>query len=99
MVRYTVKNVPVTLLLTRHNDESRPHRGEARQYLAQLDRLMDEFAPDQVIACNGHPMILEAMARARSRGDDDGVRGQRLWLLRPALLRTTSITPSRAASS
>ena len=46
----------------------RPHRGEARQYLAQLDLLLDEFAPDQVIACNGHPMILEAMARARSRG-------------------------------
>jgi glycosyltransferase involved in cell wall biosynthesis len=68
VIRYAVKNVPVTLLLTRHNDESRPHRGEARQYLAQLDLLLDEFAPDQVIACNGHPMILEAMARARSRG-------------------------------
>ena len=24
--------------------------------------------PDQLIACNGHPMIFEAMARARSRG-------------------------------
>jgi len=68
VVNYTVRDVPVTLLLTRHNDESRPDRAEARQYLALLDALLGEFAPDQLIACNGHPMILEAMARARTRG-------------------------------
>ena len=68
VVHYTVRDVPVTLLLTRHNDESRPDRAEARQYLALLDKLLDDFAPDQLIACNGHPMILEAMARARKRG-------------------------------
>jgi glycosyltransferase involved in cell wall biosynthesis len=67
-VRYAVKNVPVTLLLTRHNDESRPDRGETAQYLGLLDGLLSDFAPDQMIACNGHPMILEAMARARRRG-------------------------------
>ena len=38
------------------------------QYLALLDKLLEDFAPDQLIACNGHPMILEAMARARKRG-------------------------------
>jgi len=68
VVHYAVRAVPVTLLLTRHNDESRPDRAEARQYLALLDTLLQEFAPDQLIACNGHPMILEAMARARKRG-------------------------------
>ena len=68
VVHYAVKDVPVTLLLTRHNDESRPDRAEAAQYLALLDRLLDDFAPDQLIACNGHPMIFEAMARARARG-------------------------------
>jgi glycosyltransferase involved in cell wall biosynthesis len=68
VVHYTVKDVPVTLLMTRHNDETRPDRGEASQYLALLDKLLDDFAPDQLIACNGHPMILEAMARARTRG-------------------------------
>jgi hypothetical protein len=68
VVRYTVKNVPVTLLLTRHNDESRPNRDEAAQYLTLLDQMLDEFQPDQLIACNGHPMILDAMARARGRG-------------------------------
>jgi glycosyltransferase involved in cell wall biosynthesis len=68
VVRFAVKHVPVTLLLTRHNDEERPDRVEARQYLALVDQLFHEFAPDQLIACNGHPMILEAMARARTRG-------------------------------
>jgi glycosyltransferase involved in cell wall biosynthesis len=67
-VHYTVRDVPVTLLLTRHNDESRPNRAEAAQFLALLEQLLDDFAPDQLIACNGHPMIFEAMARARNRG-------------------------------
>jgi glycosyltransferase involved in cell wall biosynthesis len=68
VVDYAVKGVPVTLLLTRHNDETRPDRTEASQYLALLNKLLDDFAPDQLIACNGHPMIFEAMARARNRG-------------------------------
>jgi glycosyltransferase involved in cell wall biosynthesis len=68
VVPYTVRDVPVTLLMTRHNDESRPDRAETAQYLALLDSLLDTFAPDQLIACNGHPMILEALARARHRG-------------------------------
>jgi hypothetical protein len=68
VVHYAVKNVPVTLLLTRHNDESRPDRAESGQYLALLDELLADFAPSHLIACNGHPMILEAMARARARG-------------------------------
>jgi glycosyltransferase involved in cell wall biosynthesis len=67
VVRYTVRDVPVTLLMTRHNDETRPDRAESNQYLALLNGLLDDFAPDQLIACNGHPMIFEAMVRARSR--------------------------------
>ena len=68
VVRYQVKDVPVTMLRTRHNDEQRPDRAETTRYLALFDTLLDTFEPDQLIACNGHPMILEAMARARSRG-------------------------------
>jgi glycosyltransferase involved in cell wall biosynthesis len=68
VVHYAVRGVPVTLLLTRHNDEGRPDRAEARQYLQLLDGLLDEFVPSHLIACNGHPMILDAMARARERG-------------------------------
>jgi glycosyltransferase involved in cell wall biosynthesis len=68
VVHCAVRNVPVTLLLTRHNDESRPHQGESAQYLTLVEELLDEFGPDQVIACNGHPMIFAALAAARRRG-------------------------------
>lgn len=68
VVRYAVRDLPVTLLMTRHNDEARPDRAEAAQFLGLFDRLADSFQPDQLIACNGHPMIFEAMKRARSRG-------------------------------
>lgn len=68
VVRYRVGGAPVTLLLARHNDEARPDRLEARQYDALLSTLLDEFAPDQLIACNAHPMIGAALAAARSRG-------------------------------
>jgi glycosyltransferase involved in cell wall biosynthesis len=67
VAQYTVRGVPVSLLLTRHNDELRPDAREGRQYLALLDRMLDEFAPSHLIACNGHPMILEGMARAHER--------------------------------
>jgi glycosyltransferase involved in cell wall biosynthesis len=68
VVHYSAGDVPVTLLLTRRNDESRPDDAEANQYLALLDQILETFAPDQLIACNGHPMIFEAMGRARARG-------------------------------
>ncbi|MGH9372871.1 MAG: glycosyltransferase family 4 protein [Vicinamibacterales bacterium] len=68
VVHYTVRDVPVTLLLTRHNDEARPDRAEATQFLALVDHLLNDFAPDVLIACNGHPMILDAMTHARNRG-------------------------------
>ena len=68
VVHYAVKDVPVTLLLTRSHDESRPDRSEAAHFLALVDAALDDFTPDQVIACNGHPMIFEAMSRARMRG-------------------------------
>jgi glycosyltransferase involved in cell wall biosynthesis len=68
VVRYRVRGVPVTLLQTRHNDESRPHAKETKRYLALVDQLIDDFAPAQLIACNGHPMIFDALARARRRG-------------------------------
>jgi glycosyltransferase involved in cell wall biosynthesis len=68
IVHYAAGGVPVTLLLTRHNDESRPDRAEAAQFQALHEQLLDEFAPDQLIACNGHPMIQAVLALARTRG-------------------------------
>jgi Glycosyl transferases group 1 len=68
LVEYAVGGVPVTLLLTRHHDETRPHRDEAAAYARALVRLLDACQPDQLIACNAHPMIAEGMAEARRRG-------------------------------
>ena len=68
VVHYAVKDVPVTMLLTRSHDESRPDRSEATHFLTLADAALDDFAPDQVIACNGHPMVFDAMSRARARG-------------------------------
>jgi hypothetical protein len=68
VARYVMGHVPVTLLMTRHNDESRPDHAEGRQYMALLSEMVEEIAPDVLIACNGHRMIFEAMAHARARG-------------------------------
>lgn len=67
VVHYGIGAVPVTLLMTRHNDEARPDHQETRQYLTVFEALLDEFAPTHLIACNGHPMIFEAMTRAKRR--------------------------------
>jgi glycosyltransferase involved in cell wall biosynthesis len=67
VVDYRVGDVAVRLLMTRHNDESRVDAAEAAQYHSLFDDLLTTFAPDQVIACNGHPMIRAAMASARGR--------------------------------
>src|SRR5205814_107134 len=40
IVRYTGRNVPITLLLTRYNDEMRPNTRETRRYLALVDELL-----------------------------------------------------------
>jgi glycosyltransferase involved in cell wall biosynthesis len=65
---YHVGVVPVTLLLTRHNDETRPDRAETAAFLDRFEGLLSTYAPDQVIGCNGHPMIFGAMKEARRRG-------------------------------
>jgi glycosyltransferase involved in cell wall biosynthesis len=67
VVHYTAGSVPVTLLRTRHNDEARPHRAESARFLGLFNQLLDDFAPDQVIACNGHAMIFQALADAWRR--------------------------------
>ncbi|HWN84449.1 MAG TPA: glycosyltransferase [Vicinamibacterales bacterium] len=68
VVHYHAGGVPVTLLLTRHNDETAPDPAESQQYLELVADLLDGFAPDQVIACNAHPMIQVALQGARARG-------------------------------
>ncbi len=67
IVHYTTDRVPVTLLLTRRNDETRPDRAEAAQYQTVFERLLNDFAPDQLIACNAHPMIQAVMTYKTTR--------------------------------
>jgi glycosyltransferase involved in cell wall biosynthesis len=68
VVRYDTGGVPVTLLLTRCNDEARPDPDETARYLELFDERLRDFAPDQVIAANAHPMVLAALARAHDLG-------------------------------
>jgi glycosyltransferase involved in cell wall biosynthesis len=68
VVHYQTGGVPITLLATRHNDEASPDPGEMQQFLGLVGDLLGDFAPDQVIACNAHPMIQAALAGARIRG-------------------------------
>ena len=84
VVQYAVRQVPVTLLLTRHNDEKRPDRAEAAQFLALLDRLLIEFAPDVLIACQRAPDDLRGHARRAPPRHHHGVCRSRFRLLRIA---------------
>ncbi len=45
LVHYQVGRVPVTLVVTRHNDEARPNRKESAAYLAHFDELLETFRP------------------------------------------------------
>jgi glycosyltransferase involved in cell wall biosynthesis len=67
VVEYALNGIPVTLLMTRSEDERYPDRAETKQFDELVHRLLDQFAPDQLIACNSHPMIQSAMAEARDR--------------------------------
>jgi hypothetical protein len=59
---------PVTMLLTKHNDPARPDRLESEQFLFLLDRELRDFLPDVVLSYGGHPVLPEAMRRARAGG-------------------------------
>lgn len=68
VARFSLAGVSLTVLATRANDELMPDASEQSQYLKLFRRLCGEFAPDQVIAANAHPMIWAALAEARGRG-------------------------------
>jgi glycosyltransferase involved in cell wall biosynthesis len=55
------------MLLTRHNQVGHPDRLETEQFLYLFDHLLKSFAPDVVRGYGGHPVVQEAMRRARER--------------------------------
>jgi len=67
-VQFEISGVPVTMLLTRHNDGRNPDRFESEQFLYLLDRTFRGFAPDILLTYGSHEVLLEALRRARARG-------------------------------
>jgi glycosyltransferase involved in cell wall biosynthesis len=67
-VQFTLGRVPVTMLLTRHNDAARPDRLESEQFLFLLDQMLKEFQPDLLLTYGPHPVLGESLRRARARG-------------------------------
>ncbi len=68
VARFRVAGVPVILQVTRHHDETRPDRAESDQYVRLVEHELEHYAPDVLIACNGHEMIRAAMAASQQRG-------------------------------
>ncbi|MDA1180702.1 MAG: glycosyltransferase, partial [Planctomycetota bacterium] len=68
VARFRVDGVSVQLLVTHHQDETQPDRAESDQYVRLVERELDRFRPDVLIACNGHEMIRAAMRESQARG-------------------------------
>lgn len=67
-VDFTLGGVPVTMLLTRAQSGSEADGFEGEQFLFLLERVFEQFKPDVLLTYGGHPVVLEAMNRARRRG-------------------------------
>jgi glycosyltransferase involved in cell wall biosynthesis len=67
-VHFELAGVPVTTLLTRHNDAGRPDRLESEQFLFLLDRMLEQLKPDLLLTYGSHPVVSESIRRACSRG-------------------------------
>ena len=66
-VDFTLEGVPVTMLLTRARADSQTGRFDAEQFLFVLDDMLQEFRPDLLLTYGAHPVVQEAMRRARTR--------------------------------
>jgi len=67
-IDFSRNGVPVTMLLTRHNQRDHFDEAETRQYLEVLEELLAGFAPDLVFTYGSHPVTLLILRRARRRG-------------------------------
>lgn len=67
-VQFELNDVPVRMLLTRHNRLDQPDRTESRQFLAAFDEVVRQFEPDVLFTYGGHPVVQESMRHARQRG-------------------------------
>jgi glycosyltransferase involved in cell wall biosynthesis len=67
-VDFTLDGVPVTMLLTRARPASPGEPFEAEQFLFLLEEAFHQFQPDVLLTYGGHPVVQEAMRRARRHG-------------------------------
>lgn len=66
-VHFILNGVPVTTLMTRHNEVAEPDRAEYEQFCFHFDALCGAARPDLVITYGAHPVIQESMRRASSQ--------------------------------
>jgi glycosyltransferase involved in cell wall biosynthesis len=67
-VDFRLQGVPVSMLLTRAALASPAERFEVAQYLLLLDDLLQQFKPGLLLTYGGHPVVAEAMRRAKKLG-------------------------------
>jgi glycosyltransferase involved in cell wall biosynthesis len=67
-VDFTLESVPVTMLLTRAKSSSPAEQFEIDQFFFLLEDVFHQFRPDLLLTYGGHPVVIEAMRRAKRRG-------------------------------
>jgi glycosyltransferase involved in cell wall biosynthesis len=67
-VRFELNDVPVTMLLTRHNRLDQTDRAESQQFVASVSDVVRQFEPDLLFTYGAHPVVQESMRRARLAG-------------------------------
>ena len=65
---FTLNGVSVRMLLTKAPRNTPADRFEADQFLFLLDQILSESRPDLLVSYGGHPVVQEAMRRARAAG-------------------------------
>ena len=63
-----MNGVPVTVLLTEHNEATRPDHAEYEQFIFHTDDALLSLKPDLVITYGAHGVLQEAMRHAKGRG-------------------------------
>jgi len=65
---FTHDDVPVTMLMTSAPPNTPADRFEGDQFMFLLEHVLGEFGPDLLVTYGSHPVVHEAMRRARERG-------------------------------
>ena len=66
-IGFSLNGVPVTMLMTQHNDPAKPNRLEYEQFLYHFDMLCAAMRPDLYIGAGSLSVIPEALRRAQAQ--------------------------------